>query len=210
MGSTIFAPVNRGFSEVYMNEFTATRVCPASRAKSLDMNLRRLVHNPEKILSPYIRNGMRVLEPGCGPGFFTMEIARLAGSQGKVIAADMQNEMLEHVSQKALFTDILCPIKLHKCESNSIGLTENEIVDFAFVFYMLHEVPDQEHFIREIRHHLSDKGELMIVEPRFHVTREMFRKSIRIVQNCGFEISERPQIFFSRAVVARKTNESTR
>ena len=44
---------------------------------SLDNFLRRLTHKPQKILSPFIREGMTVLDMGCGPGFFTAELARL-------------------------------------------------------------------------------------------------------------------------------------
>ncbi len=193
-----------------MNAKTQPHVCHASRAGALDTGLRKLIHNPEKILSPYIRPGMRVLEPGCGPGFFTMEIARLAGKDGGVIAADLQSEMLEHVSQKALLCDKPCKVRLHKCGSDKIGLPENERIDFAFIFYMLHEVPDQRNFINEISRHLENKGELMIVEPRFHVTRENFRASVDTVKSCGFEITEHPQVLFSRAVIARKLSDPTR
>ncbi len=54
-------------------------VCPAEFAGSLDNPLRRLIHNPRKILEPYIRKGMNVLDLGCGPGYFTGELARLVG-----------------------------------------------------------------------------------------------------------------------------------
>jgi ubiquinone/menaquinone biosynthesis C-methylase UbiE len=34
---------------------------------------------------------MTVLEVGCGPGFFTLDIAEMVGESGKIIAADVQD-----------------------------------------------------------------------------------------------------------------------
>ena len=43
---------------------------------------------------------MKVLDIGCGPGFFTIEIAKMLNGSGLVIAADMQEGMLCKVQQK--------------------------------------------------------------------------------------------------------------
>jgi hypothetical protein len=59
------------------------RVCPVERAGSLDNRFRRLLQNPRKILGPYIEEGMTVLDLGCGPGFFSIEIAQMVGKSGR-------------------------------------------------------------------------------------------------------------------------------
>jgi len=51
------------------------RVCPVERAGSLDNKIRRWLRNPQKILGPYIDEGMTVLDIGCGPGLFTADFA---------------------------------------------------------------------------------------------------------------------------------------
>jgi 2-polyprenyl-3-methyl-5-hydroxy-6-metoxy-1,4-benzoquinol methylase len=51
------------------------RVCPVEKAKHLDSFFRKILQNPQKILRKYINKGMTVLDFGCGPGFFTIEIA---------------------------------------------------------------------------------------------------------------------------------------
>ena len=76
------------------------RICPVEYAGGLDNSFRRLLQNPGKILKPYIHEGMTVLDLGCGPGFFSIEIAKMLKDSGKVIAADLQEGMLERVRQK--------------------------------------------------------------------------------------------------------------
>ena len=54
------------------------RVCPVEIAGGLDNRVRRWIQNPRKILSPYIKVGMKVMDIGCGPGFFSNEMAEMA------------------------------------------------------------------------------------------------------------------------------------
>jgi len=49
---------------------------------------------PSETIKPYITQGMTVLDFGCGPGVFTMEIAKQMNGDGKVIAVDIQQGML--------------------------------------------------------------------------------------------------------------------
>ena len=44
--------------------------------------------------------GQRVLEVGCGPGFFTVPAARIVGEKGSVVALDVNPIAVEHVRQK--------------------------------------------------------------------------------------------------------------
>jgi ubiquinone/menaquinone biosynthesis C-methylase UbiE len=66
-------------------------VCPVENSGALDNRLRKLFQNPRRLLKPYIQTGMTVLEVGCGPGFFTLDIAEMVGESGKIIAADVQD-----------------------------------------------------------------------------------------------------------------------
>lgn len=183
-----------------MNSNNKNRVCPVENAGVLDFNLRKLFHNPVKILKPYIKEGMTVLDLGCGPGFFSIEIAKMVGKAGRVIAADLQDGMLERVNLKIKNTQLVDTIKLHKCQNDTIGLTEK--VDFIFVFYMLHEVPDQHKFINELKTLLKPNGKLFIVEPMFHVSNDDFRKSAEIVKQAGFNIAANPKVLLSMSLLA--------
>jgi ubiquinone/menaquinone biosynthesis C-methylase UbiE len=175
------------------------RICPVEIAGLLDNSFRKLIHNPYKLLNPYINKGMTVLDIGCGPGFFSIEIAKMLSDSGKVIAADLQEGMLERVKQKIKGTELDQSIVLHKCGENKIGITEN--VDFVLAFYMIHEVPDQNNLFRELKSILKSNGKIYIIEPKFHVSKKSFEEMINRIKDIGFEIVDRPKVFFSRTVL---------
>jgi ubiquinone/menaquinone biosynthesis C-methylase UbiE len=134
------------------------RICPVELAGGLDNSVRRLLQNPQRILKPYIHEGMTVLDLGCGPGFFSIEIAKMVFNSGKVIAADLQEGMLEMVSKKIKGTELEKRVTIHKCQEDTIGVTEN--VDFILVFYMIHEVPDQDKLLKELKSILKPDGKI--------------------------------------------------
>jgi hypothetical protein len=43
------------------------RICPVERAGALGIFSRKLLQNPRKILGPHVKDGMTVLDLGCGP-----------------------------------------------------------------------------------------------------------------------------------------------
>jgi ubiquinone/menaquinone biosynthesis C-methylase UbiE len=145
---------------------------------------------------------MTALDLGCGPGYFTIEMSRLAGNPGKVIAADLQDGMLGIVRQKIKKYGI-SNIELYKCGEGRIGLQEK--ADFILVFWMLHEIPDQQAFLLEIKTLLNPGGKVLIAEPRFHVSKNDFKKSIDIIHRTGFETSRGPGIFFSRTILLKNS-----
>jgi len=180
------------------------RVCPVERAGSLDNRIRRWVQNPQKILRPYIKPGMTVLDIGCGPGFFSLEMAQLVGSSGRVIASDLQEGMLRKLKDKIQGTELEARITLHKCEEYKVGVLDK--VDFILIFYMLHEVPDQEKFLDEIKSILKPNGQVLIVEPHFHVSKSAFEEVIRKACGTGFILTDRPKVFLSKTAALKKAN----
>jgi ubiquinone/menaquinone biosynthesis C-methylase UbiE len=180
------------------------RVCPAEISGSLDNSLRRLFQNPLKILKPYIRQGMTVIDLGCGPGFFTPDIAKLVTGSGKVIAADLQEKMLEKVTRKIKGTQSEKIIEIHKCQEDRIGVTQK--VDFVLAFWMIHEVPDQKKLFAELKSVLKPGGIIYIIEPKFHVSGKAFEEMIGIIGSAGLEVSERPKVFMSRAALITHRN----
>jgi ubiquinone/menaquinone biosynthesis C-methylase UbiE len=179
------------------------RVCPVERAGALDIRIRKWLQDPRKILGPYIEEGMTVLDLGCGPGFFTIDIAQMVGKSGRVIAADFQEGMLQKLKDKIQGTELEGHIILHKCEENRIGWSEG--VDFILAFYMVHEIRNQEEFFDEIKALLKPDGRVFIVEPPFHVSKTAFEETITKASVAGFAPAERPKVFLSKAVILKKS-----
>ena len=99
-------------------------VCPAEFAGSLDNKFRRLFHNPIRILEAYIATGMTVIDLGCGPGYFTEALAKLVGEGGRVIAADLQQKMLDKVDRKIRGTELEGRVEKHLCLQDRIGISQ--------------------------------------------------------------------------------------
>ena len=178
------------------------RVCPVVIAGSLDNRIRRWVQNPEEILRPYIEEGMIVLDIGCGPGFFSIDLAQMVGKSGRVIAADLQEGMLQKLRDKIQGTELEERITLHKCEEQKTCVSEH--VDFVLLFYMIHEVPDVERFFNEIEAILNPGGQVFVVEPPFHVSKKAFENTIKKANDAGLVVVDRPKLFLNKAVVLKK------
>ena len=178
------------------------RVCPVERAGTLDSTFRRWLQNPEKILRPYLREGMTAVDLGCGPGFFTVDMAIMVGESGRVIGSDLQEGMLRTLADKIKGPELKERIVLHKCEKERIGISER--ADFILAFYMVHEVPDQDLFFREIEAMLNTDGLVLIVEPPIHVSTKDFAKTIATARQAGLTVIDQPKILLSKAVLLKK------
>ena len=190
-------------TETLSAESQRNRVCPVELADSLDSRVRRWIQNPMRILAPYVREGMTVLDVGCGPGFFSIELAKIVGNEGRVIAVDLQEGMLDKLRKKIEGSALEERIQLVKCEQNNLNVSGN--VDFILTFYMVHEVPDKEKLFKQLADLLDDRGQFLIVEPKlFHVSRGEFQTTLSIAEHHGFEINRGPHLLASWCAVLRK------
>jgi len=179
-------------------------VCPWWGGYFIDNRLRRWIHNPERILSPYIRPGMTAMDFGCGMGMFAIEMARLVGEQGRVIAIDLQQQMLDVLARRAKKAGVAGRIRTHRCAVDSIGWSETAVFDFALAFFCVHEVPDQRRLLGEVHACLRPGGRMLVVEPIRHVPAKDFEAMVTLAKELGLETEERPRIRLSMAVVLRK------
>ena len=183
------------------------RVCPVELANSLDNVVRRWLQDPRKILSPFVREGMTVLDVGCGPGFFAVEAANLVGPRGKVVAADLQEGMLEKLRKKVYHTPLADRIKPVVCEPNRINVSD--AIDFVLAFWMVHEVKDKESFFKQLFSILKDGGSMLVVEPKlFHVSHREFGATLTIAEDSGFGVSPGPRVIVSWSAVLIKSTKS--
>ena len=66
----------------------ANRTCPIWVGYLLASPLRKLLENPEKILKPHVNEGMKVLDIGSAMGFFSLPLAKIVSTKGKVVCVD--------------------------------------------------------------------------------------------------------------------------
>jgi 2-polyprenyl-3-methyl-5-hydroxy-6-metoxy-1,4-benzoquinol methylase len=174
-------------------------VCPWWFAYSFDNPVRRLLHPPEKLLAPWVRSGMTVLDVGCGIGHFSLGMARMVGPGGRVIAADLQERALTVVARRAGRAGLADRVTTHRCGPEACGVAGP--VDFALAFWMLHETPSAEGFCREIAGTLSPGGRFLVAEPAFHVSGDAFEGELAAAARAGLKLVERPRVRFSRAAL---------
>jgi ubiquinone/menaquinone biosynthesis C-methylase UbiE len=179
-------------------------VFSAEKAGYLDTRLRRLLYRPDRLAGRFVRPGDRVLDFGCGPGFFTREFAKRVGDTGKVTAVDLQEEMLAILRENLGREGLLPRIRTHRCAPDSIGLTEPGSIDVAFAIFVVHEVPDPAKLFREIAALLVSGGTLFYTEPPFIVSGAEFRENLAAAEAAGFRIAGREWYFVNRAAVFRK------
>lgn len=174
-------------------------VCPWWLAYSFDNPVRRLLHPPKRLLAPWVRPGMTVLDLGCGLGHFSLGMARMVGPGGRVIAADLQERALTVVARRARRAGLADRITTRRCGPESCGVAGP--VDFALAFWMLHETPSAEEFCRQIASALSPGGRFLVAEPAFHVAETAFDAELAAAARAGLKLIEQPRVRFSRAAL---------
>ncbi len=176
-------------------------VCPWWGGYFIDNPLRRLLHNPEKILGPYLGEGMTVVDVGCGMGIFSIAAAKLVGDQGRVIAVDLQQQMLDVLKKRAEKAGVASRIQLHRCQPTRLGVAGP--ADFALAFAMVHEVPDRKCFLEEIYSLLRAGGRFLVAEPSFHVSARFFQETLTMAEQAGLRLEAEPSIRRSRTALFR-------
>lgn len=177
-------------------------VCPWWMIHTFDNPVRRLFHDPEKMLGPYLRLGGRAADIGCGIGFFTLGLARLAGETGQVYAMDLQEKMLAGVEHRAQRAGLSGRIQTKKVAAGDLGAADIAgSLDLVLAFWMLHEVPDQARFLGQVQELLKPGGLFYLAEPRMHVKAKEFEESLRLAVGLGMRLTERPEVRLSRGAV---------
>ena len=184
----------------------AHRVCPWWLGYFLISPLRRLQLNPGKLLIPWVRDGMTVLEPGPGMGFFTIPLARLVGADGKVIALDVQPKMISKLQRRVAKAGLEQRVDARPVSVDSLGVSSLAgKVDFTLAFAMVHEMPSAARFFAETAAASKPGARLLLVEPAGHVRAEEFEAELRQAAQAGFKVLERPNIRRSQAALLQRS-----
>ena len=184
----------------------AHRVCPWWIGYLLASPVRRLWYDPTTVVGPYVREGMTVLEPGPGMGFFTLELARLVGLSGRVVAIDIQPRMLSSLKRRVARAGLLERVDARLATPDSLRIADLAgAVDFTLAFALVHELPAVEAFFVEVANASKSGAGLLFAEPAGHVKRADFEAELAAAAHAGFKLVERPQIRRSHAAFLKRT-----
>jgi ubiquinone/menaquinone biosynthesis C-methylase UbiE len=184
----------------------ARTICPSWLGYFLINPLRKLLENPDKLLGQFVREGMTVLEPGCGMGFFTLPLARMVGPKGRVVVAEVQQKMLSVLSRRAKKAGLLDRIDLRHITAEGLAVKDlSGEVDFAAAIHVVHEVPDQALFFTEVWEVLKPGCKHLVIEPKGHVSPEQFEQSVGYAKKVGFTSEALPMKVGGRGALLTKS-----
>lgn len=161
------------------------RVCPWWMAYTFQTPLRRFQTPPEKVLTPYLKEGMTFVDLGAGMGFFSTRAAKIVGKSGKVISVDIQTKMLETLMKNARHEGVDEIIETHLAQPDNINL--NAQADFALAMWMMHETPDFVEFAKQVKSILKAGSYFLVVEPTHHVPAKTIEEEVESAKQAGFE-----------------------
>lgn len=121
--------------------------------------------NPEEMLEQLnVKPGMTVCDMGCGDGYYTIELAKRVGPDGKVIAVDIQPEMLQELSRRCQRSD-LKNVEMILGEPHNPKLPVGKI-DLILMVDVYHEFSNPAEMLDAMRKSLAPNGRIALVEFR--------------------------------------------
>ncbi|HUB28499.1 MAG TPA: class I SAM-dependent methyltransferase [Terracidiphilus sp.] len=181
------------------------QVCPWWVGYLLASPVRRLMQNPEELLRPHVWSGMTVLEPGPGMGFFTIPLAQMIGESGRVVAVDIQPQMLKSLRRRAAKAGVAPRLDARLAHPGSLGIADLEgTIDLVLACAVVHEMPSPQSFFREAAAAMKADGRILFIEPAGHVKNELFAKELDAAHRGGLFLKEQLSIPRTHSVVLAK------
>jgi len=132
---------------------------PELLAFTLNNRIRRFLEPPNRLIA---KLGLKatdvVMDFGCGPGFYTIPIAKVVA---KTIAADVSSRMLEKTASNAKKSNATVDLLMTHGTAIKLG---DESVDLVFLNHVFHEITDRPKVLGEFLRVMKRSGRLAIVE----------------------------------------------
>ena len=168
----------------------------AFRLMALLFKFRDLLQNPRRSLEKaQMKEGMSVVDYGCGPGSFTIPAAELVGQEGKVFAVDIHPLAIGTVKQKASRKG-LQNVETVLVRGYDSGI-EGASIDRVLLIDTIHLIDDPDALFREIHRMLKPDGLLFMEKGHMAKSeqRDIVEKTslFKIVEFQGLMILAAPQ-----------------
>jgi SAM-dependent methyltransferase len=149
-----------------------------------------------EILAP--APGETILEVGPGTGYYSLDVASRLGG-GRLVAFDIQQEMLDHVKREAELRAI-SNIDVTLGDAQRLPFDDASF-DGAFLVTVLGEIPDQDAALRELARVVRPGGRMVVGELFGDPHMVRLSKLRERAGRAGFEFERRlgsPLAFFAR------------
>ena len=156
----------------------------------LNSRLRARLQNPERVIERSgIKPGQRVLEIGCGGGFFLPYAAQAVGAEGHVVGLDIDEKMLEKSLSHLAKTPAHIRERVELIQRSAYHLPfEDASLDVVYLVAALMEIPDPQRCLREVRRVLKPQGVLAVSEFMPDPDYPTRRVTIRTAEGAGFAV----------------------
>jgi ubiquinone/menaquinone biosynthesis C-methylase UbiE len=127
--------------------------------------LYRVFVNPHEWLrATGLAAGQRVLEVGCGPGFFTIPAAETVGERGRVYALDNNPAAVEYVKRKVQLRAVR-NVEVILADAAKTGIPDGSL-DVVFLFGVLHALWDDVDSVLKEAHRVLRAGGTLSIRSR--------------------------------------------
>ncbi|MGZ3417459.1 MAG: class I SAM-dependent methyltransferase [Polyangiales bacterium] len=132
-------------------------------AKEFDDPSRDAWQKPDLVIAAMkIAEGSTVVDLGTGTGYFLGRLSRAVGGKGKVIALDVEPDMIRYVKERAQ-KESLANVEARVVATDDPGLAEAS-VDRVLVVDTWHHIPGRKEYAAKIARALRPGGALCIVD----------------------------------------------
>jgi ubiquinone/menaquinone biosynthesis C-methylase UbiE len=165
---------------------------PAFLGRVLDSDYRRTVQPPDQVIRRSgFREGMHVLEVGCGSGGYTTCVARVVGGKGKVYALDIQPGMLRQLENKLRKPENQDIKNIQPVHASAHDLPfEDGSLDLVYMITVLQEIPDRHKALGEVKRVLKPGGFLAVTELLPDPDYVFKSDTVRLGRKASFELDE--------------------
>jgi len=140
-----------------------------------------IFRNPYRLLKAAgLKPGKKVLEIGCGPGFFTIPAAKIVGEKGVVYTLDNHLLAIERV-QKKVKKEGIKNVEIILTDATKTGLPDKSI-DVTFLFGFVHHIEGLKNILPELYRVLKPEGILSIQKTPWLSE----KKLVAVVEKNGF------------------------
>lgn len=173
--------------------FSGKGIYPHKLAFLLDTPIRKFIISPIELAEHlHLNDNSKVLEIGSGPGYFSIEIAKII-KEGFIILFDIQHEMLLKCSKK-ISTNNIGNAFLTQGNAEYLPF-KSDLFDRVFLVTVLGEVSNPRKCIESVSRILRSGGILSITEMKGDPDLLTFEELNSITSEFGFVYSE---IFYSK------------